>query len=129
MTCGETLKYTRVKQSANHTISARHFASSFTFRCPTFGIFSDLRASPKIYYFFLLKTCSFITSKKILAKKRRSSPRVSNNILLKHRRQFYIKNPILSLNYRNHLYIFFLSLKFASETLSYFLFFPTPFHL
>jgi hypothetical protein len=27
------------------------------------------RASPRVFYFFLLKTCSFITPKKVLAKK------------------------------------------------------------
>ena len=61
--------------------------------------------------------------------KRRPSLRVSNNPLLKYRRQFYIRNAILFLNYCNHFYIFFLSRTFASGTLSYSLFFPTPFHL
>ena len=52
-----------------------------------------------------------------------SSPRVSNNSLLKYRRQFCIRNPILFLNYSNNFYIFFLSCTFVSGTLPYYLFF------
>jgi len=59
-------------------------------------------------------------------KKRRSSPRIFNNPLLKYRRQFYIRNPKLFLNYSNYFYIFFLFCTFASGTLSYYLFFPRP---
>jgi hypothetical protein len=48
---------------------------------------------------------------------------------LKYRRQFYIRNPILFLNYPNNFYICFLSYTFASGTISYSLFFLTSFHL
>ena len=48
------------------------------------------------------------------------------SLLLKYRRQFYIRNHILFLNYHNHFYIFFLSCTFASGTISYSLFFPRP---
>ena len=54
------------------------------------------------------------------------SPRISNNPLLKYRRQFYIRNLIPFLNYSNHFYIFFLACTFASGTYSYSLFFPRP---
>jgi hypothetical protein len=45
---------------------------------------------------------------KMYGKEYRSSLSVSNNQLLKCIRQFCIRNPILLLNYPNHLYVFFL---------------------
>jgi hypothetical protein len=86
-----------------------------------------VRASSKVpNIFFLIKIWSFTTLKKALNGIKKSSPRVSNNPLLKYRRQFYIRNRILFLNYPNHFYIFFLSCTFAAGTLSYSLFFLCP---
>ena len=80
----------------------------------------ELRASPRESNIFFQKTWSFITLKNVLGEKRRPSP------ILKYIRQFYIRNPILFLNYFNHFYIFFLSCTFALGILSYSLFFLRP---
>jgi hypothetical protein len=84
-----------------------------------------LRAFPRVFYFFSQKHVVLQLLKRYWEEKRSPSPRVFNNSFLKYRRQFYIKNPILFLNY-NHFYIFFLSHTFALGTLSYFLFFLIP---
>jgi len=81
------------------------------------------------HHIFPPKTYSFAAPKKVLREKKKTSLGVFNNPLLKYRRQFFIRNHILFLNYRNHFYIFFLSRPLASGTLSYSLFFPTPFHI
>jgi len=51
---------------------------------------------------------------------------VLNNPLLKYIRQFYIRNPIIYLNYPNHLYICSL-VHLHREPFFYSLFFPRPF--
>jgi hypothetical protein len=65
----------------------------------------------------------FSTRQKVLEEINKTSPTIFNNSLLKYRRQFYIRNSILFLNYLNYFYILFLSCIFASGIFSYSLFF------
>ena len=71
----------------------------------------------KIILFFSSKDIVLQFLKRYWYEKRRPSPRISNNPFLKHRRQSYIRNPILFLNYCNHFYIFFLFRTFAWGTI------------
>jgi hypothetical protein len=78
------------------------------------------------FFLPLQHTSMFASPKKVLKGIKKAISRVSNNSLLKYRRQFYIRNHILFLNYPNHYYIFFLSYIFASGIISYSLFFVRP---
>ena len=71
---------------------------------------------PGSWKIFLLTPIHSPLSCRHLGPSKKSSPKGSDNPLLKYRRQIYIRNPILFLHYPNDFYIFFLSCTFASGT-------------